>query len=345
MEEIVCKICHESKTIDHFSEKALNNVENKNVHQICFECLDEIKKKDFKKYTKKQPTGIFKKCKQCLEVKDSSLMHNNVLCKSCVKENRKLKAENARKIIKEKKCAKCENILDVSHFAFNFDSKDGYACNCKECVREYNLLYKAKNRETVNKNRSERRRNDPNTLNKERQFRENNREKTREWDRQYNKKNRKKKSARDTIYRIKRRAKDPLYKAYLNIKSNLRSYIKRLSTVGKLHKTKYYIDISVFDVIGPCPGTGEEYQLDHIIPLRAFDPNDSEMLKLAHDVNNLRWLNSEENNKKLDYIYWDVISSNERLLEIASILKLTKEDDGNTANKIFPIIDGNFIRR
>ena len=139
--------------------------------------------------------------------------------------------------------------------------------------------------------------------------------------------------------------RDPIYRAYCNIKRRLSRYIEDYLTVGKLYRSRFYIEENIFDIIGTCPGTGDEYELDHIIPLRCFDPNDVEMLRLAHDVNNLRWISSEENNKKLDYIYWDLISSNDRLLKIASIIKLTKEDDGNTANKIFPIIDGNFIRR
>lgn len=345
MLELKCVICGEMKSVEKFSEKALNDVLHKDVHQICFECMEEISKKEFKKYVKKDFVGISCTCGQCKEEKDRSLMSSGILCKSCVKENRKANAEKARQTITEKKCCKCKNVLDVSNFAFNFDSKDGYACNCKSCVSEYNLLYKAKNRDEVNQKRRDKRKNDPDILEKEQLIREQKREETRIWDRKYSKKNRKKKSARDNAYRIKRRAEDPIYKAYLNIKSNLRSYIKRLSTVGKLHKSKYYIDLSIFDVIGTCPGSGDEFHLDHIIPLRCFDPNDSEMLKLAHDVNNLRWLNSEENNKKLDYIYWDVISSNERLLEIANMLKLTEDDNGNAANKIFPIIEGKFIRR
>lgn len=47
----------------------------------------------------------------------------------------------------------------------------------------------------------------------------------------------------------------------------------------------------------------------------------------------------------IKFYVMDVISSNKRLLEIAEILKLTENDHGNVANKIFPIIDNVFIRR
>ncbi len=89
----------------------------------------------------------------------------------------------------------------------------------------------------------------------------------------------------------------------------------------------------------------EGYHLDHIIPLRAFDPNDVNMIKLAHSLENLRWISAFENDSKSDKIYWDLIEKSEKLLEISSILKITKEDDGKYANQIFPIVDGKFIRR
>lgn len=343
MKEIKCSICGQLKSVDNFSEKALNDVLHKDVHTICFECMEEISKKEFKKYVKKDVVGIVCECKQCGNIVDKTLMKNSTTCKKCFNENKKKKAEEARKTITEKECSKCGKVLDVSNFAFNFDSKDGYACNCRSCVSEYNLLYKAKNKDSVNEKRREKRKVDPDVLEKEQLNREKNRERIRIWDRQYHKKNRKKKTARDLIYRKERRKRDPTYRCYSNIRRELARYIKKYSIVGKLYKTKYYIDPNIFDIVGTM--SSDEYELDHIIPLRAFDPNDSDMLKLAHNPNNLRWITAEENNLKLDYIYWDVISSNERLLEIASVLKLTKEDDRKAANKIFPIIDNVFVKR
>jgi len=343
MNLIKCVICNQEKTADNFSEKALNDVLRNDVHKICFKCLEEINKKEIKKYVKKDFVGIECECKQCGNILDKTLMKNSTTCKKCFGENKKKKAEELRKLITEKKCAKCGKILDVSNFAFNFDSKDGYACNCRSCVSEYNLLYKAKNKDEINKGRREKRKSDPDILEKEKLYRENNRERIRHFDRQHSKKNRKKKTARDLIYRKERRKRDPTFRCYSNIRRELSRYIKKYSTVGKLFNTKYYIDPNIFDIVGTM--SSDEYELDHIIPLRAFDPNDSEMLKLAHDPNNLRWITAEENNLKLDYIHWDVISSNKRLLEIAEILKLTENDHGNAANKIFPIIDNVFIRR
>lgn len=339
---IKCVICNEEKSSDNFSEKALNNVLHKDVHSICFDCLEEINKKSFKKYkNNKELVGIDCECKECGNILDKSLMKNSTTCKECFNENKKKKAEKARKNITEKKCAKCERILDVSNFAFNFDSKDGYACNCRSCVSEYNLLYKAKNKDQINEGRREKRKADPNALEKERIHRETNIERIRSWDRAYHKKNRKRKTARDNEYKRLRRIKDPYYRSYQNAKTTLTTYIRKYSTTGKLYRSKYYIDPNIFNIIGPNPGP----ELDHIIPLRAFDVNDSEMLKLAHDPNNLRWLSAEDNNIKLDYIYWEVIESNERLLEIAEILKLTEDDNRKAANKLFPIIDGVFIKR
>jgi hypothetical protein len=66
---------------------------------------------------------------------------------------------------------------------------------------------------------------------------------------------------------------------------------------------------------------------------------------MAHVVNNLRWLDCVENDKKSDLIFWELIEADEKLLEIASILKLTKEDDRKRAKDLFPIVDYNFQGR
>lgn len=192
MNELKCVICEEIKSIENFSEKALSDVIHKDVHQICFDCLDKICKINFKSYESKESTGINCTCRQCNKEKDSSLMLSKTLCNDCYLENCRDRTKEIKVSIKEKKSSNCERILDISSFSNKSDSLDGYNCKCRDCVKEYNLLYKAKNREKINKKRREDRKNDPNALEREQIKREINRDKIREFDRKYSKKRRNK---------------------------------------------------------------------------------------------------------------------------------------------------------
>lgn len=192
MIELKCVICNELKSIDNFSKSVLKDVLHKDVHQICFDCLDKISKIDFKSYDPKEPTGINYTCRQCTKEKDSSLMLSKTLCNECYLETCRDRTKEIKDSIKEKKCSNCERILDVSKFSNKSDSSDGYNCKCRDCVKEYNLLYKAKNRENINKIRRDDRKNDPTALEKEQLKREKNRDKIREFDRSYSKKRRNK---------------------------------------------------------------------------------------------------------------------------------------------------------
>lgn len=55
---------------------------------------------------------------------------------------------------------------------------------------------------------------------------------------------------------------------------------------------------AIFSRIGPRPGTGKEFHLDHIIPLSAFDLDIELHVKLANSPCNLRWITKKENLEK-----------------------------------------------
>ncbi len=350
LETKICEVCGEEKTLDKFHETASRDRKAKVIYEICcLECFqriqteENIKRQKIEEYERTTIT----KCKGCKETKTLSEMKNKRFCLDCYgKDPENCKAQPLKEYIHvdKKVCCDCKEEKLIEEFSRNKTHKDGHAANCKVCAHEYNVLYRIANHEKVLAQKREKYANDEQRLEKGAEYRENNREKLRAWDRMYSKKFRSEKTARDSEYRRKRKKRDPIYKLYMNIKSRVRTYIVTYSkSKKKRNKSKEFIDMSVFDVLGFCPEKG--YQLDHIIPLRAFDPNDVEMLKLAHCLENLRWIPAFENDSKNDKIVWSLLESSEKLLEICSMLKITKEDNGKNANEIFPIIDGNFMRR
>ena len=52
--------------------------------------------------------------------------------------------------------------------------------------------------------------------------------------------------------------------------------------------------------LGPCPGDPNDWPIDHIVPLCAFDLRDPEQVRLATGPANVRWLPAAENRAKSD---------------------------------------------
>jgi len=345
-----CEKCGELKSLDKFHETASRDRKTKVIYEYC--CLDcfnkiqedeKLKREKQEEYEKTTTT----KCKGCKKTKFLIEMKNQNYCLECFAEdpeNCKAKPPKEYIIVSEKECCTCHEIKPIEEFSKNKTHTDGHAANCKVCAKEYNVNYRIANHERLLQQKREKYIEDEDRLEKGAEYREQNRESIREWDRNYSKKFRKEKTKRDTEYRRRRKQRDPIYKLYINIKTRVAKYIKSYSTAKKKqNKSKEYIDMSVFDILGLRPEEG--FQLDHIIPLRAFDPNDVEMIKLAHCLENLRWIPAFDNDSKSDLIYWELIEQSEKLLDICSLLKITKEDDRKNANEIFPIVDGVFVRR
>ena len=108
-----------------------------------------------------------------------------------------------------------------------------------------------------------------------------------------------------------------------NLRSLILSAFRRTSKNGKLKSNKEYgIDFNaIFDRIGPRPGSGREYHLDHIIPLAAFNLDIPEHVKLSQSPCNLRWISKKENLEKGDDIP-EIAYSDPELLEI--LIKIGK---------------------
>lgn len=106
-----------------------------------------------------------------------------------------------------------------------------------------------------------------------------------------------------------------------NLRKNILQAFKLYSKNGKAQTCKEYgIDFeAIYQKVGPRPGTGKEWHLDHIIPLALFNFDNPEHVKLSHLPCNLRWLNAGKNIKKHDHII-DYVYNSSELIYILNII-------------------------
>lgn len=92
----------------------------------------------------------------------------------------------------------------------------------------------------------------------------------------------------------------PKYKIIRRLRSRVRSAFKTYIETKKYKKTdEYGINYkAIIKHLGSCPGNIEEYHIDHIIPISAFDFSNPEHIKAAFAPENHQWLKIEENLKK-----------------------------------------------
>lgn len=78
------------------------------------------------------------------------------------------------------------------------------------------------------------------------------------------------------------------------------SALKSYTLSGKTKKSdEYGIDYKeIIIYLGLCPGSREDYHIDHIFPLSAFDLNDVIQIRIAFSPENHQWLKAEENFSK-----------------------------------------------
>jgi hypothetical protein len=81
-----------------------------------------------------------------------------------------------------------------------------------------------------------------------------------------------------------------------------RQAFQRFSKNGKTKPSKAYgIDYeAIITFLGACPGDREDYHIDHILPLSAFDFDNSIHVRAAFDPSNHRWMVGTDNLKKND---------------------------------------------
>jgi hypothetical protein len=126
---------------------------------------------------------------------------------------------------------------------------------------------------------------------------------------------------------------DSEYRIKKLVKHSIRDSFRQIGKKKEFPTKAYGIEFDlIYSHIGDRPSP--DHQLDHIIPTAIFDFNDIEHIRLAHLPENLRWIPSSENLSKQDIILWDVISSNQTLLEIATKLELNESHNGLEGAKI-----------
>ena len=112
---------------------------------------------------------------------------------------------------------------------------------------------------------------------------------------------------------------------------------RKINNIGKKKEkptSAYGIDFdAIYKHVGDRPS--KNHHLDHIIPLRAFDFNLPEHIRLSHIPENLRWITKKENLEKSDKIIWSLISSSPELLSVANSLHLSEYHDNMNAADIF----------
>lgn len=206
-----------------------------------------------------------------------------------------------------KKCSKCKTKRKLKEFHPKKTSKDGFASQCKQCLRE-----KAKERYLQNRDKH---------LKSFKEYRIKNKEALNKYDRdrwETRKKERKKNKAKITEYRREyeknRRATDPVWRLKKNLRCLLwrfiyktkenrssKSMTKMVEITGATSKeVRIFIESKfvkgmTWNNYGKNPNN---WQIDHIIPLSKFDLTKEEELKKAFHYTNMQPLWSTDNMKK-----------------------------------------------
>src|ERR1035437_2502360 len=244
-----------------------------------------------------------------------------------------------------KLCTKCKIEKPITEFYMKDKWEQRYITKCKTCYKEDYILHKEKIKESSRKyaeehkeyyveyrekRRMENPNYDPNTPSRkkltpeERLIRK--KEKTRkntirkqirfETDPEY----KKKVTATKTKYVSDRKKRDPIYALTCSLRYKIRLYFKWFSTHGKqLSCAKYGICIKgIVSHVGARPGG--DYDLDHIIPVSAFNWDIPGDIINVNNPHNFRWIIKKENKDKSDIVFFDLIKSDPILLEIATNL-------------------------
>lgn len=245
-----------------------------------------------------------------------------------------------------KKCCVCKEIKNDNDFYKCKCNKDGLQLKCKDCTKKYaennkerihqykkdyardhESEIKIKKKEYADLNKDKKRESDKiwREKNKDRKkemdkiWRENNKERVYKRSKDYAEKNKEKIRLYSKNYRKIKNSTDPKARLKNSLRSRLKLAFKKYSKYGKARTCEEYgVDFeAIYNKVGPRPGSGKEWHLDHIIPLNAFDLDNPEHVRLANLPCNLRWLSASENESKRDYIIDYVYCS----LVLFSILK------------------------
>lgn len=195
-----------------------------------------------------------------------------------------------------KTCSKCKETKPLSEFSKNKRSKDGLDSRCKECVRAYSKYHYENNKEKYHERAA--------------QWREDNRELLNERFRTRYRKT-------QTEYILNRNKTDPLFYQKSNFGRRVAESLKYIRETGKISENdkmwEEVVGYTLKDLAehlqslfteGMSWSNYGEWQLDHIIPISAFnikEIGDEEFLK-CWDLKNLQPLWKKDNIRKSNNI-------------------------------------------
>ena len=298
-----CKKCEAIAKKERTNKRRRGDIEIKKIgSKVCIVCNVDKKSSEFSKDIW-NATGLASTCKEC--AKKASAQTQN--------KYRIVNEDYINDDIIEKKCPRCDKTKHISHFSRCKSRKDGYKGTCKECdkIEAIHIAEKNKIRNTnrggfdkaVKNARCGRCKKIKNidefsfsistkngygrickqcALIKNKAYYS-----TAPAKKKKNKRNRKRNKT-DVAYNIQKR-----------VRSNFRDNLKRFIITKKKPINKYGIDIqSIVEHLGKPTGNIDNYHIDHIFPVTAFDFTDPLHIRICYHPTNLRWLDASENIKK-----------------------------------------------
>nr|WQM87186.1 endonuclease VII [Marseillevirus cajuinensis] len=266
--------------------------------RVCCKCKEEL---PTEKFYKNKSSGYSSRCKLCFSVVDE------------------------RVVLEKKRCSKCKEELDISCFSKDKAKKSGKASQCKKCmsaVDEYDVpekklcrgcgleldiscFFKDKTKTTghssrckvcssSNKEALKRARKKYFESEKGKKNREEYRERTKDVSREKNR-----------LWAKEKRRTDPSFRIKCSLRSRLNKSVQRgsksASTLELLGCTipelKEHISKQLPEGIF-WEDHGKKFELDHIVPVSAFDLLDPIQQRVCFHYTNLQPLSRKENSKK-----------------------------------------------
>lgn len=223
---------------------------------------------------------IMKKCPRCSETKnDSDFNKNAYYCKICTRKASKASRDKNRDYYVEYSSKKYYENHEANKAIGRVRAKLK-----SEERKEYSRKYYEENKEHV-KHNSRRKYGETREMQSIRK-------------RKYYEENKENILKRNQEYKSRRLKEDPQFALKHRMRRRLLSAFNSYSINGKNStSSEYGINFAeIFNHVGPRPT--KQHQLDHIIPLKLFNFDIPEQVKLANSPVNLRWITKEENLRK-----------------------------------------------
>lgn len=235
-----------------------------------------------------------------------------------------------------KQCCKCKQYKRLECFGKLASTKDGLRYDCSDCRKEYrdknkehikqkNQEYFAKNKEELLlKNKAYREANKDTIFLQRQQYRQKNQEHIKQKQQEY-------KPRRALLVRLKRQT-DVGFRLEQNMRTRMH-YALRSLTMSKTLMIQMHCNISIltkwlefqFDKNMTWDNMGTYWEVDHILPIAAFDLTQPYDREVCFNWTNLQPLEKTENKNKWDYILLHYYFNS-----IVSVHRFTQSSNENT---------------